>query len=427
MRDTWRRLLAGRWPYWLAKLYLKRRRYGCRALCSLALTGADQVRAWYRGERPVVWTTAFVPTELIYGMGIMPLAVEVIAALVTGMGLAPRLLSAAEASWYSSDLCSFHRTVMGGALLDWWPRPVALVASTHLCDGAPRLFHNLGRLYGVPVRIIDVPAEFSSEARAYVAGQLRELSRWLAEVTGRKFHPEGLARALDLSNQARSWLMEANRYRRSDPSPLPGQQALDFLWLGFMGQGGEAAAGIYRQLALELKARAEASGTGPSDRHRLLWLHLKPYYRTELWDLLSEHGAVVAFEEFSHVYWPELAPDSPWTGLAQKMLSHFSLGPVERRIEVIRQLVRDYGCTAVVQYGHWGCRQSNGSTGILKEALEKDGVPYLWLPGDCVDARTYAVGQTLTRLAAFLEMLEARRPPGGGAHRGERNGTGSRD
>ncbi|MGB9886237.1 MAG: 2-hydroxyacyl-CoA dehydratase subunit D [Moorellales bacterium] len=409
MNPKWRRVLTSRWPYWVVKLYLWRRRYGCEALRSLALAGADQVAAWYRQERPVVWTTAFVPTELIYALDLMPLAVEVAAALVTGLGLAPGLLAEAEKSWYSPDLCSYHRTVMGGALRDLWPRPVALVASSHLCDGAPRLFYNLGRLYGVPVRIIDVPARRSPAAESYVAAQLSELARWLERVTGASLSEAAIHRVFRLSNEARYWLEEANRWRRADPSPLPGQQALDFLWLGFMGQGSEAAARIYRQLAEELKARVTAAPAGAGDRYRLLWLHLRPYYRVDLWNFLAERGAVIAFEEFSHVYWPELAPEAPWSSLAKKMLSHFALGPVERRVEVIRHLAREYRCDGVIHYGHWGCRQSNGGARALQAALRNDGIPCLWLPGDCVDTRNYAAGQTLTRLAAFLEMLEARR------------------
>lgn len=385
------------------------RGYACQALRTMALEGAKQVRSWYRQERPVVWTTAFVPTEILYALNLAPFAVEVAAALATSLGLAPRLLAAAERAWYSADLCSFHRCALGGAVEDLWPRPVAMVASSHLCDGAPRLFHNLGRIYRVPVWIIDVPAERGPDAEAYLAGQLEALANWLAELTGAKLTAAGLQLALSRSNEARHWLALANQHRRSSPSPLPGERALDFLWMGFMGQGSEAAVRIYRQLAAELAARVAGGQGGLAEqRHRLLWLHLKPYYPVEIWRQLACAGAVVAFEEYNHVYWPELEPGRPWISLAKKMQSHFALGPVERRVQTIKALVKDYACDGVVHFAHWGCRQSNGAARVLKEALQAEGVPCLILPGDCLDSRNYAAGQTFTRLGAFLELLAAR-------------------
>lgn len=419
MSSWWRHLLTSRWPYWLIKLYLASNRgYACRALRTMALEGVRQVRSWYRQERPVVWTTAFVPTELLYALDLAPFAVEVAAALATSLGLAPRLLAAAERAWYSADLCSFHRCALGGAVEDLWPRPVALVASSHLCDGAPRLFHNLGEFYGVPVWIIDVPSEQTPDAEVYLAGQLEALAEWLAGLTGSKLTEEGLRAAFGRSNEARRWLLAANQWRKASPSPLAGERALDFLWLGFMGQGSAAAARVYRQLAEELESRA-ACGRGAlaEQKYRLLWLHLKPYYPVEFWRLLAAAGAVLAFEEYSHVYWLELTPETPWSSLARKMQSHFALGPVERRVQTIKMLVRDYACDGAIHFAHWGCRQSNGVARVIKEALQAEGIPCLILPGDCLDCRNYAAGQALTRLGAFLELLAAQKtiPKGGGS------------
>lgn len=409
MRGLWRLIAQSHWPYWVAGIYLKRRPYDWEAFRALALEGLKQVRAWYRNERPVVWTTAFVPTELVYGLGLVPFSVEVAAALATRLGLSPRLLAAADRGWYSSDLCSFHRVAIGGALLDVWPRPAALVASTHLCDGAPRLFHNVAELYGVPLWILDVPAQPSLEAELYLADQLRSLFRSLASLAEGEAR-EGLRRSITLSNEARYWLLEVNRWRTALSSPLRGEQALDLLWMGFMGQGSGAAVRVYRRLAEELRTRVSSEQKRRSGhRYRLLWLHLKPYYPVDFWDLVASEGAMVAFEEFNYVYWPALsAGEDLWVSLARKMLSHFSLGPVERRVEVVRKLVREYSCDGVVHFSHWGCRVSNGGARILKEALQAKGVPYLLLPGDCLDRSHYSKGQVETRLAAFLELLGAR-------------------
>ena len=62
-----------------------------------------------------------------------------------------------EQAGYSRDICSFHRCIAGAASAGNLPRPAALLASTHLCDGAPLLFQNMAALYGSPLLALDIP------------------------------------------------------------------------------------------------------------------------------------------------------------------------------------------------------------------------------------------------------------------------------
>lgn len=39
---------------------------------------------------------------------------------------------------------------------------------------------------------------------------------------------------------------------------------------------------------------------------------------------------------------------------------------------------------------------------MIKDALQKKGVPMLIFDGDCVDARNYSEGQARTRLEGFI-------------------------
>jgi len=61
---------------------------------------------------------------------------------------------------------------------------------------------------------------------------------------------------------------------------------------------------------------------------------------------------------------------------------------------------------AVIQFCHWGCKQSSGGSMILKERFREKGIPMLILDGDGIDKRNSHDGQIKTRLEAFLEMLD---------------------
>ena len=61
---------------------------------------------------------------------------------------------------------------------------------------------------------------------------------------------------------------------------------------------------------------------------------------------------------------------------------------------------------AVIQFCHWGCKQSSGGSVLLKERLQKKGIPMLILDGDGIDRRNSHDGQIKTRLEAFLEMIQ---------------------
>nr|MBP8990252.1 2-hydroxyacyl-CoA dehydratase [Clostridia bacterium] len=58
---------------------------------------------------------------------------------------------------------------------------------------------------------------------------------------------------------------------------------------------------------------------------------------------------------------------------------------------------------------HWGCKNTLGSSRLIKQALEESGLLTLVLDGDGCDPANNSDGQMATRLDAFLELLEGNR------------------
>lgn len=405
-----KRVLSSPLTYQLVERALKLARgsFPSQASYMMARFALAQTGRAFSRKVPVVWTSAFFPVEIVWGLNLCPFSPEVAAAFLASLGFAEEALDRAEQAGYSRDLCSFHRLIVGAALLGYLPPPAALVASTHLCDGAPLLFQNLAAFFRVPFHVLDVPYRAGRDAEAYVAEQLAELWRVLADLAEQKPEPAGLAEAIQNSNRFRANLLEVNELRCRVPAPVRGSEMLNYLYLFFAGQGSREAAEVFACLAREI-GRGEREGKR-EERFRILWLHLKPFYKGELMDFIeNKSGAVLAFEEMSHVYWPPLSPGDPFPGLARKVLSHFCYKPLEARTATVKRLAEKYRVDGIVHFSHWGCRQSVGGSLMLKDALQRAGWPVLLLDGDCLDARNEATGGMLTRVQAFLEILAERK------------------
>jgi hypothetical protein len=89
-------------------------------------------------------------------------------------------------------------------------------------------------------------------------------------------------------------------------------------------------------------------------------------------NFVAQQGAVLAMEEFNHVYWPALDPQQPFRSLAGKTLSHFAFKPVTGRIRVVAELPRKYRADGIVRFSHYGCRTACGGALVIKEALQDE-------------------------------------------------------
>lgn len=401
-----------RWPflYYLGQEAVRRGlvKFPYRASAMLVEYGLEQLRTAYQRNGALVWSSAFSPTEIFYALGVNHFSPEVTAAVSASFGFQEKLLKEAEINWWGRDSCSFHRCAMGGILLDYFPRPQAFCASTHLCDGGFLLFNNLAARYRLPMLLLDIPLRQDQYSLDYVVRQLKDIISALEGYSGKKMREEKLEEAVACADAARRELEEVNRWRSHPLSPFGARQALAYLYLYFNGVGSPVTPKIYNTLAQELqKSINEAAGNGTKPpRCRLLWLHLPPLFRgNNILAYLEEKGAKVVFEEFSHVYWEPMETHSPLEAIARRMLSHFAYGPIERRLQVIKTMAERFAVDGVVHFSHWGCRQNCGSVRIIRDYLRREGIPLLLLDGDCADNRNNAPGQVRTRIDGFLEML----------------------
>ena len=361
-----------------------------------------------------IWTTLFVPSEIIFAMKLYPFSLEIAAALCSKFGQGSNALAEADLSAIPTDVCSFHRIALGNAYMGVYPRPLFLAGTSTVCDSNVKTIKICESITGKQSMIVDVPHEMNDHSVKYLTNQLISLTKRIEEVTGKKMEKHALAEAIDLSNQAREKMIELNHVRQDPLSPLSGGDGLGFMVPSHYLAGSQRAVDFYTELVDELKeiiASKRRNGEVADEKEiRLLWLELKPYFKADVFDKIENAGNTkIVFEEINHVYWDKLDPDKPYESLARKLISNHNNGPLDNRLKVIKTLAKDYNVDGIIAYSTWGCRRNNAAIPTIKAELAKEGFPLLNLDGDCVDDSNYMSGQIATRTEGFVEMLGVRK------------------
>lgn len=376
--------------------------------------GVNHLYNAFTHPKRTIWTTMFVPSEILFAMGLYPFCLEIGAALFAGIGQSSRGLLEAESYGVPTDICSFHRSAIGHVSRNLFPKNILQAATTTLCDNNTKTTKICESMTGKETIVLDVPYEADDYSVNYLAKQLEDFTKRLEIVTGQKMRQEAFERAIEYSNQTREKMLEINELRKDPHSPLPGSNALGFMFPGYLLIGSPLSVEFFASLAAELREKIEESKRNnripPKDIIRILWLELKPYFNVDfLTKLERDQGVRIVFEETNYVYWDALDPQKPYESLAKKLITSHYNGPLERRIEVTKRLAREYEVDGVIVFSTWGCRRNNAAVPALKRELNKMGYPLLSLDGDCVDDHNYMPGQFSTRIEGFLEMLRGRK------------------
>lgn len=361
-----------------------------------------------------IWTTLFVPSEIIFAMKLHPFSLEIAAALCTKFGQSTHAFAEADLAAIPTDVCSFHRAALGNAYMGVYPRPLFLAGTSTICDSNIKTIKICESITGKSNMIVDVPYDMNDYSVKYLENQLKTLTECIEEASGRKMNKDSLAEAIDLSNQAREKMIEINHLRRDSLSPLTGCNALGLMVPSHLLIGSKYSVNFYTKLSEEIKevitARRKNGEKADDKEIKLLWLELKPYFKSDVFEKIENAGNTkIVFEEVNYVYWDKMDPEKPYESLARKLISNHNNGPLENRLKVIKMLARDYNVDGIIAFSTWGCRRNNAAIPTIKAELAKEGYPLLNLDGDCVDDSNYMSGQIATRTEGFVEMLSTRK------------------
>ncbi len=352
------------------------------------------------------WTTVFVPYEILSSMNVSGMFVEFFGAMLSSTGISQKYLELAESKGYSTDSCSYHRAIIGGAMQDLIPKPDVLIGASIPCNGGVKALKRIGDLFDKDVFILNIPIETTPKSVDYLVDQYNQMISYIEKETGQKIDNNKLKQSIRYNNQVRDYMLEIEELCKHVPSPINHNDLKNFIMILLL-QGSEEGVDVVKTYRDEFKYRIENEDYKiPEEKHRLLWIQNRIQFKTDLLELLEKnYGANVVIDELNHIWWEEMDENDPLRSLAYRMITHPLVGPAERRIKIITQLAKDYSVDGAINPSHLGCRQSSGARVLIKDALKKIDVPLVDLDVDCVDERNFSHGQIMTRLEAFMEML----------------------
>lgn len=364
----------------------------------------EEVVLSLRGEgKASAWVNLLAPSELLLPLNINPVAAEGIAGVFASMRLEGYLTETAARSGIADSLCTFHRASLGATIRKIFPPPRFVMATSVLCDGNLPTFKRIAREYGVPFLFIDVPRGRSKSSLKYVLSQLREVIASIEEITGRDYPMDELSDTLARERETVENLDRARRLMCERYLPQELYEHMNALYVMHTLAGDERLLRGSRKFEEELVPV-------PEEAVRILWLHIPPYYDSELFEIFSKSTPqLVVGNELMWDWLYPVNPLKPLESLAEKLVFNPLCGNLKDRGNFCLSLAEDFRIDGALHYTHWGCRQSAGGVGYLKELFEKRDIPLIELTGDCVDHTSQGAGQARTRVEAFSELLRARR------------------
>lgn len=348
-----------------------------------------------------VWGNIFAPSELIGCFGLHTLSIECLSCYFSGYHLEDYFIDYAQNTGMAPTLCSYHKTFVGAIDSGAVPVPEYAVTTSLSCDGNLNTFRYLEKKKGVPFSFLDVPYRDDPASVDYLARQLKEFAGELENRFGRKFDEEKLRSAIRIENETRKALMEF--FQLQSQRYYPGE-LISHLYM-MMGMhlliGRQDFLDLIRFMIQDIQNYPKFEGK------KILWIHLLPFYQETLQSYfnVSRKYQIIASDIIMDSM-EELEEAKPFHALARKIIRNLYNGSYSHKAEMVGQLAETLHPDAVIQFCHWGCKQSSGGSVLLKEKMQDMKIPMLILDGDGIDRRNSHDGQIKTRLEAFLEMLE---------------------
>lgn len=348
----------------------------------------------------------YLPCEILHAMGIYQLFPEALSCYLAAAGSEKIFIETAENNGIPKTLCSYHKTFIGMAESGVLPKPKFVINTSLACDVNHLSFRRIADYYGVPQFMIDVPYQYNESNLDYVEKQLHQMVDFIEQNSNFRLDEGKLNEVVGrskntINNFNRILELKRDRYLSDEMT----SQMLSIFATHVMLGTKEAEKYSQDMISQLSKCPKERKGV------RLLWVHTLPYTQDALRNIINftDRCEIVACDMVFDALDVDTSEENPYRFMADRLLRNTVNGSRDNRINAVLKYARELNCDGVVWYCHWGCKQTAGSSAFAKEILENNGFPTLVLDGDGCNNQNVNDGQTVTRMEAFLELLENRK------------------
>lgn len=243
----------------------------------------------------------------------------------------------------------------------------------------------------------------TKHARPYLGGELERFKRSLEEWTGKTITDEALRESVEIHNESRRLMHDVYDLRKDTNPPVTGLEAMVMVVSSFFVDKKDHNAELKRILP-KLKSR-----TLDRDTNSRLMIVGSENDDTEFVKMVESVGATIVVDDHctgSRYFWNlvELNGD-----IIQDVANRYIDRPAcpskdweqRTRFPHILQMAKDFKTDGIILIQQKFCDPHECDIPILKEYLNENGFPTLFLEFDV----TVPLGPMRTRVEAFLEML----------------------
>ena len=367
----------------------------------LAVTSMNAVINPLRHPESSALVSIFTPCEILHAAGIHPMLAEAMSSYINGTKAEKGFLDVAQAAGLPDTFCSYHRVLLGAILSDVIPKPRFILNTSLVCDANCLTFRKAAEHWQLPQFYLDIPYEQDEDSVQYVAEQLQEFTSFLSDVTGIRISETKLRDHVAMADRSMQALSRAQRLKKGK---YLSNDLTDEMYEVFANHVLLGMPEVER-FAMQLEKDMELAQ--PTKGVRILWMHVIPYYQEDLRAMYNfgDRCQIIACD-MNYDEYCSMDPEKPYHSMAKRLVYNAFNGPAQRRIQRSLDMCRELEADGVVYFCHWGCKQTLASAQVAKKTLEEAGYPTLILDGDGCDSGNMSNGQILTRMEAFLEMLE---------------------
>lgn len=343
----------------------------------------------------------FTPLEILDAAGFKPVSL---------CGMSEETIPAAEAH-LPKNMCPLIKSSYGFAVSDKCPYTyfADLIVGETTCDGKKKMYELLGKMK--EVYILHLPQGENEAALDAWTAEMRRFISFLEEKFSVTITEESLREAARVRNKERQARRRLQELQLSKPPHAYGYEMYKVLdGVGFLFDRGEVLEKLNSLSDDMEKNYADGVRPVPVDAKRILITGcpaggvlektVKP---------IEEHGGVVVcYENCSGVKAVAEDVDEEAEDIVRAIAKRYlSIGcavmtPDHRRMELLRQLVKEYDVDGVVEVSLQTCTAYEIEAFSVRKLMEELGIPYLAVDTDYSAGDT---GQLNTRIEAFLEML----------------------
>jgi bcr-type benzoyl-CoA reductase subunit C len=361
----------------------------------------EELTRWKaEGGKIFGWLCTYVPEELIYALGGLPVR-------ITGYHDETEL-DEGNAYLYIVS-CSFSRSCLQMGLKGEYELLDGIIAGS-TCDGARRLYDHWRRYLKTPFgQIISVPRKFNESALELYYSEVQDLQKNLEQFLGTTLRDEKLAAAAKTYNHSRDLLWRLYDLRKKPQPPITGAETFEVLNASF-----RMPKDLFNRWLEELLEELAKSETKHTARARIMLIGSVLNNPVFVRSIEDQGGLVVTDELCTSVrYFGDSvvlrADEPPLKSVARRYLSNYPCArmfPAVERFDRILQHLRDYRVDGIVSENIRYCVPYAHDLPLLRDRVKELGIPILGLD---IEYGTSGSGQIQTRVQALLEMIEANR------------------